>query len=193
MSQINTSQKSTTVVFTRIEVPEGVDILCVREHFREGGALSGGQPCLLGDVLGFGVVDVEVQVAAVQVSRVHDRLAGVELLQIRAHVGFPGAENRRNSCTIISSYPTSTHKNCSPISNTRSLPLIKSVVQTHQSLARVGHVAGHEDEVVELHSDGASLSVEALALVLKVIAHLQHLRESRQTNFVHRVVALAEL
>lgn len=72
-----------------MEVSECVAIARLAEHLREGRALKGGEARLLGDVLGRGVVDVQVLEATVQVSRKHHGLARREVLEVLAHVGLP--------------------------------------------------------------------------------------------------------
>mmetsp|Transcript_2663 Transcript_2663/g.5708 ORF Transcript_2663/g.5708 Transcript_2663/m.5708 type:complete len:219 (+) Transcript_2663:114-770(+) len=127
-----------------VHIAKGVSEAGLREHLRECPPLLGCEGWLHVDLLGKGVVYVQVQVPNVQVPRVHHWLALAQRLQVRTHV---------------------------------HLPLIDSVVQANQTLTRVGHIAGNEEEGVELESDGAALSVELLlALVLEVVAHSLQLR-----------------
>ena len=78
-----------SVYCTWVKVSESVPKARLGKHTSEGSTLLRSEARLLGDMLGSGVVDVQVQVPAVQVPGVHHWLQRAQLFQVLAHVGLP--------------------------------------------------------------------------------------------------------
>mmetsp|Transcript_18548 Transcript_18548/g.31077 ORF Transcript_18548/g.31077 Transcript_18548/m.31077 type:complete len:234 (-) Transcript_18548:382-1083(-) len=72
-----------------IQIAKRIFISCFFQHGGEGGSFLRSQPSLLINVLRIGIVDIQVQMTAVQVACKHHSFALVVFLQVAAHVSIP--------------------------------------------------------------------------------------------------------